>query len=98
MYDMRVLMSYLAQYIEDDALIIILGDHQPNVQVTGENRLWSVPIHAISRNPALLVPFVKRGYMRGMIPKQPLPHPGMETFLFNFLKDFSSTGNIADDE
>lgn len=90
-YDMRVLMSYLAQYIEDDALIIILGDHQPNVQITGENSLWSVPIHVISRNPALLEPFAKRGYMPGMIPQQSLPHPGMETFLFNFLEDFSPT-------
>ncbi|MBD3307216.1 hypothetical protein GF339_12365 [candidate division KSB3 bacterium] len=87
-YDLRVLEAYLARYIEDDALILILGDHQPNVQLTGEESLWSVPIHVISRNPAFLEPFKQRGYIAGMIPDQPLPHHGMETFLTNFLEDF----------
>ena len=89
-YEMRVLESYLAQYIEDDALIIILGDHQPNVQITGKNSLWSVPVHVISRNPEFLEAFVKRGYRPGLIPQQPLPHPGMETFLYDFLEDFGT--------
>jgi hypothetical protein len=89
-YDLRVLESYLAQFIDDDALIILLGDHQPNVQITGENSLWSVPIHIISRNPAFLEPFAKRGYTPGLIPQQPLPHLTMEDFLSSFLKDFSS--------
>ena len=88
--DPRVLEAYLTQYIEDDALIIILGDHQPNVQITGENSLWSVPIHVISRNPVFLESFAKRGYTPGLIPQQPLPHPGMETFLYDFLEDFST--------
>lgn len=89
-YDVKVLKAYLEQYIDDDALIIILGDHQPNVQITGENRLWSVPIHVISRNPDLLEPFRVRGYTPGIIPRQPPPHSGMETFLYDFLEDFST--------
>lgn len=89
-YDLRVLESYITQFIKDNALLIILGDHQPNVQLTGEKSLWSVPIHIISRNPAFLEPFAKRGYVPGMIPRQSLPHPGMETFLYTFLEDFST--------
>lgn len=89
-YDLRVLKAYLEQFIDDDALIIILGDHQPASQITGNGRPWSVPIHVISRNPALLAPFFQRGYGPGLVPDQPLPHPGMETFLHDFVLDFSS--------
>ena len=89
-YDVKVLKAYFEQYIDDDSLIIILGDHQPNVQITGENRPWSVPIHVISRNRNLLEPFRARGYTTGIIPRQPPPHSGMETFLYDFLKDFST--------
>jgi hypothetical protein len=89
-YDVKVLKAYLEQYVDDDALIIILGDHQPNVQITGENRPWSVPIHVISRNPDLLEPFRAHGYTPGIIPRQPPPHSGMQTFLYDFLEDFST--------
>lgn len=89
-YDVKVLKAYFEQYIDDGALIIILGDHQPNVQITGENRPWSVPIHVISRNRNLLEPFRARGYTPGIIPRQPPPHSGMETFLYDFLEDFST--------
>jgi hypothetical protein len=93
-YDVKVLKAYLEQYVDDDALIIILGDHQPNVQITGENRPWSVPIHVISRNRDLLEPFAARGYTPGIIPRQSPPHPGMETFLYDFLEDFSTPPGI----
>ncbi len=90
-YDLDVIRSYLEQGINDESLIIIMGDHQPNVQITGKNGIWSVPIHVISRRKEFLRPFAERGYTSGMIPKQPLPHFGMETFLYAFLQGFSST-------
>ncbi len=87
-YDFSTLGDYLAKYVETDTLIIILGDHQPNLQLTGEGEPWSVPVHIISRNPRLLAPFRNRGYTPGLIPDQPPPHAGMETFLPDFLQDF----------
>jgi hypothetical protein len=68
----------------------VLGDHQPNVQLTGEKASWAVPVHVISRNRDHLQPFLKRGYTPGLIPTQPPPYRGMETFLFDFLEDFST--------
>jgi hypothetical protein len=87
-YDFETLGGYLAKYIAADTLIIIMGDHQPNPQLTEPGEPWSVPVHVISRNPRLLDPFRKRGYTPGLIPAQPLPHAGMETFLPDFLQDF----------
>jgi len=89
-YELRVITEFSMRYLDDNALIIVLGDHQPNVQITGKNQPWSVPVHVISRNNALLEPFRKRGYSPGLIPNQPPPHRGMETFLYDFLADFST--------
>ena len=87
-YEFETLGNYLAQYVTADTLIIILGDHQPNLQLTGPGEPWSVPVHVISRNARLLTPFRERGYTAGLFPDQPLPHAGMETFLPGFLQDF----------
>lgn len=89
-YDQKVLKAFILQFIADDTLIIIMGDHQPNAQITGKNRPWSVPVHVISRNHHFLQFFSARGYTPGLIPRQLTPHPGMETFLYNFLTDFST--------
>ena len=89
-YDLNVISDFIMRYIDDNALIIVLGDHQPNVQITGKKQSWSVPVHVISRNNELLQPFRKRGYSPGLIPTQPPPHRGMETFLYDFLADFST--------
>ena len=87
-YEFETLGDYLARYVTTESLIIILGDHQPNLQLTEPREPWSVPVHVISTNPRLLEPFRKRGYTPGLIPDQPPPHAGMETFLPGFLQDF----------
>jgi hypothetical protein len=87
-YEFTVLGDYLAKYVQADTLVIIIGDHQPNVQLTGTGESWSVPVHVVSRNARLLAPFRKRGYTPGLRPAQPPPHAGMETFLPGFLEDF----------
>jgi hypothetical protein len=92
-YDLRVIENYLTKFIKDDSLVIFMGDHQPHTGVTGrgaEHKTWSVPSHVASRNPAFIAPFLKRGYTRGMVPEQPLPHVGMERFMEELLSDFST--------
>jgi hypothetical protein len=96
-YEMQVMEGFLLNYVHDDTLFIFVGDHQPHQLVTGPNNLtWSVPIHIACRNPVFLEPFRRRGYIRGMVPTQPLPHVGMERFMEEFLSDFS-TARLAVD-
>ncbi len=87
-YEFTLLADYLAKYVKADTLIVIIGDHQPNVQLTGPGEPWSVPIHVVSRNPRLLEPFRRRGYTSGLLPAGSPPHAGMETFLPGLLEDF----------
>ncbi len=51
-----------------DALVIILGDHQPPSFIAGEKQPWTVPIHVLSRDPDLLRPFRALGYVDGALP------------------------------
>lgn len=89
LYDLEVLRQYIAQFVHDDTLLIILGDHQPVGEVTANSDARGAPIHVVSRNPRFIEKFVKRGYARGMRPQSSPPHPGMETFLEGFIRDFS---------
>ena len=88
-YVLRVLRRYLASELHNDALVIILGDHQAPGGVTGSSLGHGVPVHVLSRRPAFVTPFRARGYTGGMWPEEKSPHPGMESFLFAFLRDFS---------
>ena len=87
-YEFTTLGDYLSRYVAPGTLVIILGDHQPNLQLTEADEPWSVPVHVISGDSRLLDPFRKRGYTPGLIPAQPSPYAGMETFLQGFLQDF----------
>ncbi|HEU4410538.1 MAG TPA: sulfatase-like hydrolase/transferase [Polyangiaceae bacterium] len=87
-YDFQVLSEYLTKSLSGRALIIVLGDHQPTPELTGNDPEWTVPIHVISRDPELLAPFERRGYGVGM---HPAGEPrGMETFLFTLFENFSA--------
>lgn len=90
-YDLEVLERYLAKFVNDDSLLILLGDHQPIPEVAGEGASVSVPVHVLSRDAALVAPFRARGYAPGMRPGRHAPHPPMASFLAGFLRDFSSS-------
>jgi hypothetical protein len=89
-YDLKVVTEFIKRYVAERAIMIILGDHQPNVQLTGKNHVWAVPVHVISRSADLLGPFKNRGFLPGLVPTQ-LLHRGMETLTFEFLEDFSTS-------
>ena len=67
-YNYQWLAGYLAQPKARDSFMILLGDHQPAANVTGEGATWEVPVHIISAHPALLQRFVARGFKPGLEP------------------------------
>ena len=91
-YTLEVIEGYLLGFLaERDALVVIVGDHQPWSGISGRGQPRSVPIHVLSRRGELLRPFVARGYTPGMVPRQPVPHPGMESFMRGLVRDFSTS-------
>jgi len=89
-YDLQVIVDYVDRFVASDALVIVLGDHQPVADVTRFSGSSAVPIHVWSRNPAFIAPFRARGYTPGLRPARVAPPRGMETFLPDLLADFST--------
>jgi hypothetical protein len=87
-YDLRTLGAWLAR-LPGDALVIILGDHQPPGFIAGEKQPWTVPIFVLSRDPDLLQPFRAVGYAEGALPPGLAAAKGMESFLGDFLQGFA---------
>lgn len=89
-YSLSALEQYLTTRLSDDSLVIVLGDHQPPLTVAAETRNKAVPIHVISRDPALVAPFRAMGFADGVEPKGFIARRGMETFLAQFLAAFGA--------
>lgn len=70
-YNYQWLAGYLAQPRARDSLYILVGDHQPAANVTGEGASWDVPVHIISARPALLERFLAHGFKPGLEPTLP---------------------------
>jgi hypothetical protein len=87
-YDFTVLGAWL-QRLPGAPLVIMLGDHQPPGLAPAQPTPWTVPVYALSRDPALLAPFRALGYGDGAEPPPAAAAKGMESFLGDFLAAFS---------
>jgi hypothetical protein len=90
-YVLEALSNYFGKRLADDSLIIVIGDHQPPLTIAAASRNKAVPIHVLSRDPALLEPFRQAGYVTGMTPPATTTDVGMESFLSWFLTSYSSS-------
>jgi len=87
-YDLKTLGAWL-KGLDRDALVIILGDHQPPEVTRVAGQPWTVPVYVLSRDAELVQPFAALGYTPGDTPS-PRDNPeGMERFLGEFLSAFS---------
>jgi hypothetical protein len=85
-YELETLTGYLTKFIEDESLIVIVGDHQPKYPITPREYPLSVPVHLISRDAELLRPLDAKGFVEGLIPTQEPPHPPMKDFFQAFFE------------
>jgi hypothetical protein len=89
-YDFDVLTSYLRDFVDDDSLIVILGDHQPAKQVTDDSESHAVPIHVLCRRKAFVSAFIAKGFAPGMAIDKASRALPMQNFLPEFLRLFSA--------
>ena len=68
-YVLGVLASYAVRHVDDQTLLILVGDHQAAPLITGEGAGRDVPMHVISGARALLEPFLGFGFTPGMRPR-----------------------------
>lgn len=77
-YTLDVIGEYAARYA-DDALIIVVGDHQPPPIINGWGKSADVPVHFISRDTSLLERLPEAHWGPGMIPTDAQASQGMFT-------------------
>jgi Sulfatase len=94
-YVLRVLASYAANFVDEDTLLIMVGDHQPAPLITGEGAARDVPIHLISGDPELLAPFEAWGFTPGMRPQRGTSARPMDAFRDFFLDAFTAPADAA---
>ena len=71
-YFFDVLASYLRERANDDFVLIVLGDHQPAANVSGEGAPWDVPVHIISKHTGILKAMERRGFRARLTPMRPV--------------------------
>jgi hypothetical protein len=64
-YDLELLQRFLEQ-LSGDALVIVMGDHQPPFVARGTES-FETPIHLFARDPALLSEFLANGFKPGLM-------------------------------
>ncbi|OZT73865.1 alkaline phosphatase [Vreelandella boliviensis] len=67
-YAVKVTGRWAERVVDNNTLMIVLGDHQAAPLITGDDASAAVPVHIISGDPELLAPFIKRGFVPGTLP------------------------------
>ena len=67
-YDLQVLADWIPHAVGGDALVIILGDHQPPALIGAAEASHDVPIHIMSRDPGIVRRLAGADFTAGAIP------------------------------
>ncbi len=70
-YFLDTISSYLRARPNARFVMIILGDHQPAANVSGEGASWDVPVHVIASQPQILTALQADGFRPGLVPVRP---------------------------
>ncbi|WP_372614278.1 alkaline phosphatase [Halomonas sp.] len=89
-YALHASLRWAEDFVDEDTLLILMGDHQAAPLITGDDASGAVPVHVISGDPRLLAPFLDRGFVDGMLPPDTGKSPGMDQFRRWLHEDFGS--------
>jgi hypothetical protein len=90
-YTYRWLSGYVERPRTRDALLILVGDHQPVAGVSGRGASWDVPVHVVSTDRRLLQRLVDQGFEPGIDPRRQ-PLGAMHELTTILLRAFDAAG------
>jgi hypothetical protein len=74
-YSLTSIAGFLRIRRPRELLLVLVGDHQPAASVSGPGARWDVPVHLITRRPAVLQPLLAAGFEPGLNPRHPSSMP-----------------------
>ena len=89
-YSLRSLVSFVRHAHDKNLVMIVLGDHQPNSNVSGVGVSHDVPVSLIAHDPRVLDRISGWGWTGGLRPSGDAPVLGMDHFRDRFLSAFSA--------
>jgi hypothetical protein len=90
-YALRTIGSFAARHAKRPPLLVVLGDHQPAVFVSGSETVRDVPIHIIG-DPEAVSRIADWGWTDGLLPAARAPVWRMDQFRDRFIDAFSGEG------
>jgi hypothetical protein len=92
-YEWRVLAGFIEAHRDEDALFVVLGDHQPLLHCGDEADTFETPLHLIARDATLVDRFADVGLVPGLYAppgaRPPLRHEGLYSLLIAKLAECS---------
>jgi hypothetical protein len=67
-YTYTYLGGFMKDHPDDDFVWVVIGDHQPPANVSGQGVRWDVPVHVISSDDEIIEALIKLGFQEGMTP------------------------------
>jgi hypothetical protein len=89
-YSLHTLFSFVQHYGDENTVLVVLGDHQPNTTVSGQGADHDVPISVIAHDPKVIDQIAGWDWQDGMLPSPRAPVWPMEAFRDRFLTAFGS--------
>ena len=68
LYNIDIIEGFLSDAVPPNALVVVLGDHQPPGIVSGPEASSLVPVHVFARDPARMTEFRAAGFRDGFAP------------------------------
>ncbi|MDI6101705.1 sulfatase [Actinoplanes sp. NEAU-A12] len=94
-YSIDSLLSWARTYADDDLVLIVFGDHQPNARVSGKGSDHDVPISIIAKDPSVFDKIADWKWHEGLKPGADAPLWKMDAFRDRFLTAFGTPGGAA---
>jgi hypothetical protein len=93
-YTLTTLIDWIAEYGDDNLVLVFLGDHQPSSVVTGDNASHDVPITIVAKDPAVLDRITSWKWTDGLKPAPDAPVWPMNAFRDRFFTAFGPNGTV----
>ncbi|HET7350505.1 MAG TPA: CDP-alcohol phosphatidyltransferase family protein [Marmoricola sp.] len=94
-YTLRSLVSFVETYGDEDLVMVVLGDHQPETRVTGHGASRDVPISVIAHDEAVLDRISPWSWQDGLRPRPGTPVWRMDAFRDKFFAAFGRAEQAA---
>ncbi len=93
-YALEVVGSFVTR-AATDAVLVVVGDHQPAELVTGPDASRDVPFHVLTSDPMVLARLADWGLSPGMVPAADVPSLPMGAFRERFVRAMSGVGGAT---